>query len=100
MTDAATRSGLFQIRLCVGNPIRRSAVGLLLALFWLLAACQSAQHKPVRIGFSQRTMADNWRRTMLTSMQLELSFHPDIEFIVKDANGQSARQAAQIQELI
>ena len=100
MTDAATRSGLFRIRLCVGNPLRRSAVGLLLALFWLLAACQSAQHKPVRIGFSQRTMADNWRRTMLTSMQLELSFHPDIEFIVKDANGQSARQAAQIQELI
>lgn len=45
-------------------------------------------------------MTDNWRRTMLTSMQLELSFHPDIAFIVKDANGQSARQVAQIQELI
>ncbi len=100
MTDAATRSGLFRTRLCVSNPVRRSAVGLLLALLWLLTACQSAQHKPVRIGFSQRTMADSWRRTMLTSMQLELSFHPDIEFIVKDANGQSARQVTQIQELI
>ncbi|QJD80188.1 substrate-binding domain-containing protein [Spirosoma rhododendri] len=67
---------------------------------WLLTACQTGEQKPLRIGFSQRTMTDNWRRTMLAGMKLELSFHPNIDLIVKDANGQSGRQAAQIQQLI
>ncbi|MEZ0609873.1 substrate-binding domain-containing protein [Fibrella sp. WM1] len=53
-----------------------------------------------RIGFSQRTTADTWRRTMLENMNQELSFTPEVAFIVKDAGGQSARQAAQIQEFI
>lgn len=37
---------------------------------------------------------------MQESMNRELSFTPDINFVMKDANGQSARQVGQIQELI
>ena len=37
---------------------------------------------------------------MLENMNRELSFNPDVAFIVKDANGQSARQERHIQELI
>ena len=52
------------------------------------------------IGFSQCTMVNLWRQTMLESMKRELSFHPEIRLIVKDANGNSQKQIQQIQELI
>ncbi|GAB4055637.1 substrate-binding domain-containing protein [Spirosoma litoris] len=37
---------------------------------------------------------------MLEDMNRELSFYPDIDFLVKDAGGQSDKQVEQIQELI
>ncbi|WP_229379800.1 substrate-binding domain-containing protein [Fibrella forsythiae] len=61
---------------------------------------QTNSGKAYRIGFSQRTEADTWRKTMRAGMNRELSFYPDVDFIVKDAGGQSERQARQIQELI
>ncbi|CCG99433.1 two component transcriptional regulator, AraC family [Fibrella aestuarina BUZ 2] len=66
----------------------------------LLGCADPTPETTYRIGFSQRTTADTWRRTMLDNMNQELSFSPDVAFIVKDAGGQSARQAAQIQELL
>lgn len=69
-------------------------------LMFLLGGCSTAPEKTYRIGFSQRTQADTWRRSMLASMKQELSFNPDVEFIVKDAEGQSDKQVRQIQELI
>ncbi|ARK13579.2 substrate-binding domain-containing protein [Fibrella sp. ES10-3-2-2] len=77
----------------------------LLALSWYLATtltgCQSTTpEKTYRIGFSQRTEADTWRRTMRAIMNRELSFSPEVDFIVKDAGGQSEQQIRQIQELL
>ncbi|XWW47482.1 substrate-binding domain-containing protein [Fibrella sp. USSR17] len=77
----------------------------LLALSWYLATtltgCQSTiPEKTYRIGFSQRTEADTWRRTMRAIMNRELSFSPEVDFIVKDAGGQSEQQIRQIQELL
>ncbi|MEZ0538395.1 substrate-binding domain-containing protein [Fibrella arboris] len=71
-------------------------------LCWLLlAGCQPTDSdKTFRIGFSQRTEADTWRQTMRAGMNRELSFYPDVDFIVKDAGGQSERQVTQIQDLI
>jgi len=45
-------------------------------------------------------MVNKWRQTMLESMQRELSFHPEINFIFKDANGNTQEQINQIDELI
>ncbi|GAB4018023.1 hybrid sensor histidine kinase/response regulator transcription factor [Spirosoma koreense] len=68
----------------------------------LTGGCHSTEEptKTYRIGFSQRTEADTWRKTMLEDMRRELSFNPDVELLVKDAGGQSDRQVSQIQELI
>jgi signal transduction histidine kinase/DNA-binding response OmpR family regulator/ABC-type xylose transport system substrate-binding protein len=78
--------------------IRLCAIAL---LGQLTGACTSTtKDKTYRIGFSQRTGADTWRKTMLESMNQELAFDPQIDFIVKDAGGQSARQVEQILELI
>ena len=52
------------------------------------------------IGFSQCTLGDIWRITMLQEMERELSFHPEIDFIVKDADLNSDKQIEQIQEFI
>jgi ABC-type sugar transport system substrate-binding protein len=45
-------------------------------------------------------MVNKWRQTMLKEMERELSFHPEINFIFKDANGSTKKQIDQIQELI
>lgn len=79
----------------------RKIYALIAALSLLVPGCQTtSEPKLYRIGFSQRTEADSWRRTMLEDMRRELSFYPEVDFLVKDANGQSDKQVAQIQELI
>jgi signal transduction histidine kinase/DNA-binding response OmpR family regulator len=52
------------------------------------------------VGFSQCTMVNKWRQTMLEEMKRELTFHPEVKFIFKDANGNTKKQIQQIQDLI
>lgn len=73
----------------------------LLVLGGLLAACQSPQHSKIyRIGFSQCTGGDLWRKTMLSEMQRELSLHPNFELRYEDAGNNSQRQTQQINHLL
>ncbi len=75
----------------------------LLAFFGLvgLAGCAPVAHEPVyRIGFSQCTTNDAWRRAMLAGMEKELSFHPNVRFQMLDAHNNSDLQRQQVQELI
>ena len=58
-----------------------------------------SKEKKIVIGFSQCTGADSWRQTMLEEMKRELSFHDNVEFLYKDANGSSQLQIQQIEEL-
>ncbi|WP_149239758.1 substrate-binding domain-containing protein [Dyadobacter sp. 32] len=69
-------------------------------LLFLLTACSKKESKQYTIGFSQCTGADNWRKTMQESMYRELSFSPEINFVMTDAGGQSEKQITQIEELI
>lgn len=64
-------------------------------------ACNTKQEKKqYTIAFSQCIGDDAWRQTMLEEMKRELSFHPDIKFIFKDAAGNNENQVAQIRELL
>ena len=77
--------------------LRWLAAGLLI----ILQACAPAAHEPVyRIGFSQCTTNDAWRRAMLAGMEKELSFHPNVRFQMLDAHNDSDLQRRQVQELI
>ncbi|MEZ0487423.1 hybrid sensor histidine kinase/response regulator transcription factor [Fibrella aquatica] len=70
-------------------------------IYLFATGCQTTTpEKTYRIGFSQRTEADNWRKTMRAGMNQELAFHSDVTFIIKDAGGQSEQQVRQIQQLI
>ncbi|MCW3094273.1 MAG: monosaccharide transporter substrate-binding protein family [Ferruginibacter sp.] len=67
----------------------------------ILSSCNSlVEKKKYTIGFSQCTLGDSWRKTMQKEMERELSFHPEINFIIKDANLSSEKQIEQIQELV
>ncbi|TVT39007.1 substrate-binding domain-containing protein [Hymenobacter setariae] len=71
---------------------------------WLLlglAGCAAAPQEPVyRIGFSQCTTSDAWRRAMLAGMQKELGFYPNVQFQMLDAHNDSDLQRRQVQELL
>jgi hypothetical protein len=56
----------------------------IVVIIFFLSISAEAKEK-YKIGFSQCTTADVWRETMLREMQIELSFYPDIEMIMKDA---------------
>ncbi len=81
-------------------------IGTVRALFFipllllLLASCTSNNKaKKFRIGFSQ-TDDDVWRQTMLAEMKRELSFHDNIDFLYRQADGNSQTQVKQIEELV
>src|SRR2546421_3925988 len=83
------------------NAIYWSGSFLPWILFIQFSSCQTTTtNKKFRIGFSQCTFGDNWRRSMQKEMEQELSFHPELELIVRDANLNSEKQKEQIQELI
>jgi signal transduction histidine kinase/AraC-like DNA-binding protein/ABC-type xylose transport system substrate-binding protein len=66
-----------------------------------LAGCAPAAREPVyRIGFSQCTTADAWRRAMLAGMEKELSAHPNVQFQMLDAHNDTELQRLHIQEFI
>lgn len=71
-----------------------------------LAGCSYNQDKRFEkkfvIGFSQCTMVDEWRKTMVEEMQREISFYRDynVKFIVKDARDDNNQQIKDIQDLI
>ena len=67
----------------------------------MAAGCAPAPQEPAyRIGFSQCTTNDAWRRAMLAGMEKELSFHSNVRFQMLDARNSSTLQRKQVRELI
>ncbi|GAB3785715.1 substrate-binding domain-containing protein [Spirosoma horti] len=67
----------------------------------LLGNCQSkTQPKVYKIGFSQCTGGDEWRKTMLNDMKRNLTFHPNYTLLYEDAGNSTTRQISQIQSLV
>lgn len=74
-------------------------------IFFLTAVFLSACNRELKpreyvIGFSQCVESDAWRKTMLEEMKKELSFHPNVRFLYRDADGNSERQISQVKELV
>jgi len=75
---------------------------LLLLLSVLIGlSCQTpSDRKTYKIGFSQCTGGDEWRRAMLNDMKRELALYPNFQLIYKDAANSTPTQIAQINELV
>lgn len=79
----------------------RITLVLLLLFFVAVAACTSPEAKrKFRIGFSQCTGGDAWRRQMLVSMKGELAFHPEMDLDYRDAENSNEKQIRDIQYFI
>lgn len=69
--------------------------------FAVLMSCSNPQSAvKFRVGFSQCTGGDAWRRQMLVAMQGELAFHPDIALEFRDAENSNAQQIKDVQYFI
>ncbi|MCW3111283.1 MAG: monosaccharide transporter substrate-binding protein family [Segetibacter sp.] len=79
--------------------VHLSAFLYVLTLVIFFAACKE-KPKQYLIGFSQCVESDAWRKTMLEEMKRELSFHPDVTFIYRQADGNSQKQISQVKELL
>ncbi|GGG99194.1 sensor histidine kinase [Parapedobacter pyrenivorans] len=87
-----------QIRLTAA--MKKHWIIFMLSLVVSVQACNFVEKKPtIRIAFSQCVGSDAWRQTMLEEMRRELSFHPDVEFIYRDADNSNERQIEQLHEL-
>lgn len=53
-----------------------------------------------KIGFSQSTTTGLWSQTQIRLMEMELSFYPEMELVVKDAKENTATQIEQIEEFL
>lgn len=70
-------------------------------LFFFFHACGSKEKaKTYTIAFSQCIGSDAWRETMLKEMKRELSFHPEINFLYREAGGKNETQIKQVKELL
>ncbi|WP_163322746.1 hybrid sensor histidine kinase/response regulator transcription factor [Draconibacterium mangrovi] len=73
----------------------------ILFLFVLLFSFFSLSSKEkYKIGFSQCTTGDDWRKSMHREMMIELAFFPDFELVIKDANDNSDQQINDIRQLL
>ncbi|SFP57487.1 ABC-type sugar transport system, substrate-binding protein, contains N-terminal xre family HTH domain [Pseudarcicella hirudinis] len=73
----------------------------LLGIISTLISCRKENsEKKYRIGVSQCTTGDSWRKDMREGMERELSFYPEMSMTEKDAKGNTQKQIQQIQEFI
>lgn len=77
----------------------------LAALFLALPAPAGAQgggtaeKKKFVVAFAQDTMANDWRAAQVRDLKEALARHADIEFVFTDAQGDTARQVKDIEDL-
>ena len=72
---------------------------------WLLllpftAGANHSEHGKYIVGFAQDTLANEWRAAQVRQLEAEFKKYPDIDFIYTDANGQTARQIQDIEDLV
>lgn len=78
----------------------KNIISITFSLLLLLISCDSKKEKSLKIGFSQCTTGDSWRKNMLDGMKRELSFYPEIVFEMKDSEGKTEKQNQDIQKFI
>lgn len=52
------------------------------------------------VGFSQCINSDTWRQTMQMEMQTELVLYPNIDLIIKNANGNNQKQVQDVEDFL
>lgn len=72
---------------------------IVLFIFTALSCSPGMPGRKYRIAFSQCT-DDSYRRRMLADIKRELAFHPEVDFLYRDAKDSSGLQVQQVKELL
>nr|WP_319572468.1 substrate-binding domain-containing protein [uncultured Draconibacterium sp.] len=73
---------------------------ILFAFVLLFSFFSLSSKEKYKVGFSQCTTGDDWRKSMHREMMIELAFYPDFELVIKDANDNSKQQIRNIRQLL
>lgn len=71
---------------------------LFISVFPLGASADGA--KPFLVGFSQDTLANDWRATQVRALQQAFEAIPGIQFIYSDGKGSTAKQISDIEDML
>ena len=82
--------------------IEKSLLGL--TLLWLAAtvappAVAAQAGRPLLIGFSQDTLANDWRVAQVDALKRAFARYPNVRFVATDGRGDTARQICDIEDL-
>ena len=73
---------------------------MLVLVLIIFLGTQATKAKKYKIGFSQCTTDNLWRKTQMRLMEIEMAFYPDLTMVVKDANDNTEKQITQIEEFL
>lgn len=79
---------------------RRQGLSLLLALSAWPLPTLSTGGRPWLIGFSQDTLANDWRAAQVRQLAQRFARETNVNFVFSDGDGQTAKQIADIEELV
>ncbi|MCF7975836.1 MAG: substrate-binding domain-containing protein [Phycisphaerae bacterium] len=75
-------------------------VGLTCMGLWVAGCAKKAEQDGLTIGMSQCNLGEPWRVQMNADIQQAASTHPEIKVIFKDAQNDTLKQRAQVEEFI
>ncbi|WP_461631924.1 substrate-binding domain-containing protein [Labilibaculum euxinus] len=80
--------------------VTRKKYSLLLIIFILVFSDKGFSEDQFKIGFSQCTSVDSWRKAMQSEMQNELILFQNMELVITDAHDNNENQIRDIRELV
>jgi ribose transport system substrate-binding protein len=66
----------------------------------LAFAAVAQEERSVVVGFSQDTLANDWRLAQVNDLRRALARYPNVELRITDAKGSTARQISDIEDLV
>lgn len=82
------------------NTLLAAFAGLFLFSTAAAPSPAQAQDKTFTIGFPQDNMANDWRRAQVMAVQAVLDQHANVKFIYTDAQGDTAKNIQDIEDLV
>lgn len=82
------------------QKITKLFMAALAVLFIHSGAVAVAQDKMLTIGFPQDNMSNDWRRAQVMAVKAVLDQHPNVKFMYTDAQGDTAKNIQDIEDLV
>jgi len=80
--------------------LKQAFFATLAVLFMHISAPAHAADHTFIVGFPQDNMSNDWRRAQVMAVKKVLDQHPDVKFIYTDAQGDTAKNIQDIEDLV